>query len=354
MRPTPAPDAPALHIHAARAVEPLAAIGELFLQRRRHGDHLERGARLIRVGNQPVAHPLGERLNVVSRRIVRVVVRLVHHRQNLAGFGIHCQNAHALGAVDLHRLARGLLAVALYRRVNRQDGAAALKRLHIFPGGNVQRPTLAVDFLHNAAAAAAEIIVQRLFKPGLPHAVDRRETQKLRQERAVRVIALAVLLQIQPVELVRLPLRAVGHHQLQLLRRSVWQLALQRHAALRRVGRAPANGLRVHADHRRQQARQRFRVFHLPRADRQRVRRRAHGKHLAVAIENRPAPRLNHRLGRPLGLRLGLQRLRIDHRQHEQARGKPQKQQEKQTHAHGNAATNDRPRRNQFHPSPLV
>ena len=333
VRAPPAVDGAAVHRDPARAVKPLARIGHPAVERRRRGQDLEGGAGLVRVGDAAVAHQVGQRVHVASGRVVGVVVRLGTHGQYLAGLRVHDQHPHALCAVDLHRLARGLLREALNHVVDGQLSLRPGHRRHVLAGAVGQRASLAVDFVQHKARLAGQVLVERGLQAALPHAVDGRQAQQLLGKLPHRVVSLGFLLQIQAGKRLGRGRLVLGEQRLELLGDFARNLPFEHHAALAPVRNLLQDLFLGHLEHGRQDARKRLRLFHLAGAGRSGVGGGADGQQVAVPVDDRAAAGADDRFARPLCLGAGLKLARAHDLQVKQPRNQRGKQQGEHAHA---------------------
>ena len=89
----------ALHFDAAGAGKGFAFLRLVFVERGRHGKHLENGARVVGVCQKAVAAQFVELCGIIARRVVQIIAFLIAHGENFPGFGVHRHAHHALRAV---------------------------------------------------------------------------------------------------------------------------------------------------------------------------------------------------------------------------------------------------------------
>ena len=161
----PAADGITVHPDTASALEGIPHAGHAGIQRRGAGQAFKGRSRLISVADSADAHQLGQRLDIVARRAVGIVIRLHAQSQNRAGVHIHHNTGDGFGVIDLDALAHGALHKALDARVDGQLHRVARLRGNV--GGIALRhgARLAVHLGQQDAIFALEHRVVLLLQP---------------------------------------------------------------------------------------------------------------------------------------------------------------------------------------------
>ena len=189
----PAADGVAVHLDASRAVKGIVRVGHTAVQRGGCGQHLERRSRFVYVADRADAHQALQRLGVVSRRIVRVVIRLHRHGQHLAGVHVHHDCLHPDRLVHLDALPKRLFNKALNFLIDRQPKRVPGDRRDVLLFAVRQRPRLGVHFGNNLAGLTGQIVLIVLLQARLAYAVHVGNAQRLRKVRSHRIPSFRIL-----------------------------------------------------------------------------------------------------------------------------------------------------------------